>query len=100
LTGCPRCRLTQTMGTLRRRPVPLATDEQIIRALAGVAGRSSPRFQRFRHAGKSYIAFEGAVPAFKAGTLVATGYSFSVVADGHAPTADELSAALLSFEGP
>jgi len=87
------------MGTLRRRPVPLATDEEIIRALAGVATRSSPRFQRFRHTGKSYIAFEGGVPAFKAGTLVATGYAFSVVADGHTPSVDELSAALLAFEG-
>ena len=86
------------MGTLRRRPVPLATDEQIIRALAGVATRSSARFERFRHAGKSYIAFEGGVPAFKAGTLVATGYSVSVVADGHHPTPDELAAALDSLE--
>ena len=85
------------MGTLRRRPVPLATDEQIIRALAG-ATRSSPRFQRFRHASKSYLAFEGGVPAFKAGTLVATGYRHSVVADGHTPSVDELSAAPLAFE--
>jgi hypothetical protein len=86
------------MGTLRRRPVPLATDEQIIRALAGVATRSSPRFQRFHYAGKSYVAFEGGVPAFKAGTLVATGYAVSVVADGHRPTPDELAAALEALE--
>ena len=86
------------MGTLRGRPVPLATDEQIIRALAGVATRSSVRFQRFRHASKSYLAFEGGVPAFKAGTLVATGYRHGVAADGHTPSVDELSAALLAFE--
>ena len=82
------------MGTLRRRPVPLATDEQIIRALAGVATRSSVRFERFRYADKSYLAFEGGVPAFKAGTLVATCYAISVVADGHRPTSDELAGAL------
>jgi prepilin-type processing-associated H-X9-DG protein len=86
------------MGTLRRRPVPLATDEQIIRALAGVATRSSPRFQRFHHAGKSYIAFEGGVPPFRAGTLVATGYAVSLMADGHVATPDELSAALDALE--
>jgi hypothetical protein len=34
------------------------------------------------------------VPAFKPGTLVATGYAVSVVADGHHPTPDELAAAL------
>jgi len=83
------------MGTLRRRPVPLATDEQIIRALASVATRSSPRFH---HAGKSYIAFEGGVPAFRAGTLVATGHAISVVADGHHPTPDELATALEVLE--
>ena len=43
---------------------------------------------------KSYIAYEGGVPAFKPGTLVATGYAIGVVADGHHPTPDELAAAL------
>ena len=55
---------------------------------------SSARFRRFQHAGKSYITFEGGVPPFKAGTLVATGFAVSVVADGHHPTPDELAAAL------
>jgi hypothetical protein len=50
--------------------------------------------RRFRHDGKSYIAYEGGVPGFKPGTLVATGYAVSVVADGHPPTLDELAAAL------
>jgi hypothetical protein len=50
--------------------------------------------RRFRHAGKSYIAYESGVPGFRAGTLVATGYAVSVVADGHHPTPDELAAAL------
>jgi hypothetical protein len=50
--------------------------------------------RRFHHAGKSYIAYEGGVPGFKPGTLVATGYAISVVADDHHPTPDELAAAL------
>ena len=67
-------------------------NEQIIRALAG------SRFRRFHHAGKSYLAFEGGVPAFKPGTLVAPGYAVSVVADGHVPGANELAAALAALE--
>jgi len=55
--------------------------------------------RRFTHAGKPYIAYEGAVPAFKPGTLVATGYAVSVVADGHKATVDELASALDAFEG-
>jgi hypothetical protein len=54
--------------------------------------------RRFRHDGKSYIAYEGGVPGFKPGTLVATGYAVSVVADGHHPNPDELAAALDSVE--
>jgi hypothetical protein len=54
--------------------------------------------RRFRHDGKSYIAYEGGVPAFKPGTLVATGYAISVVADGHRPTPNELAAALDTVE--
>jgi hypothetical protein len=54
--------------------------------------------RRFHHAGKSYIAYGGGVPGFKAGTLVATGYAVSVVADGHHPTADELATALAALE--
>jgi hypothetical protein len=50
--------------------------------------------RRFRYDGRSYIAYEGGVPAFKPGTLVATGYAVSVVADGHHPTPNELAAAL------
>ena len=58
-----------------------------------------PRHVRhFRHAGKPYIAYEGGVPGFKPGTLVATGYAVSVVADGHHPTPDELAAALDAIE--
>ena len=53
---------------------------------------------RFGHAGKSYIAYERGVPGFKPGTLVATGYAVSVVADSHHPTPDELSAALEAIE--
>jgi hypothetical protein len=34
----------------------------------------------------------------KPGTLVATGYAVSVVADGHHPTPDELAAALDAIE--
>jgi hypothetical protein len=48
--------------------------------------------------GKSYIAYEGGVPAFTPGTLVATSYAVSVVADGHHPTPDELAAALAAPE--
>jgi hypothetical protein len=55
--------------------------------------------RRFRHAGKSYIAYEGGVPGFTPGTLVATGYAVSVVAEGHHPTPDELAAALDALEG-
>jgi hypothetical protein len=54
--------------------------------------------RRFRHDGKSYIAYEGGVPAFKPGTLVATGYAVRVVADGHHPMPDELAAALDAVE--
>jgi hypothetical protein len=54
--------------------------------------------RRFRYAGESYIAYGGGVPGFKAGTLVATGYAVSVVADGHRPTSDELAAALDALE--
>ena len=50
--------------------------------------------RRFRHGGESYIAYEGGVPGFKPGTLVATGYAVSVVAEGQHPTPDELAAAL------
>ena len=58
-----------------------------------------PRHVRhFLHAGKFYIAYEGGVPGFKPGTLVATGYAVSVVADGHHPTPDELAAALVAAE--
>jgi hypothetical protein len=71
-----------------------------LRALALVpdqfklAGATSDR----SHAGKSHIAYEGGVPGFKPGTLVATGYAVSVVADGHRPTPDELAAALDAIE--
>ena len=69
-------RLTQDMAGLHQKLMP-------------------PRHvRRFRHAGKSYIAYEGGVPGFKAGTLVATGYAVSVVADGHHPAPGELAAAL------
>jgi hypothetical protein len=54
--------------------------------------------RRFRHEGKPYIAYEGGVPGFEPGTLVATGYAVSVVADGHHPRRDELAAALDAVE--
>ena len=54
--------------------------------------------RRFCHDGKPYIAYGGGVPGFKPGTLVATGYAVSVVADGHHPTPDELAAALNAAE--
>jgi hypothetical protein len=63
------------MGGLTRQPVPPATDDEIIRALTPSAARPSMRTRHFRHAGKSYIAYEGGVPGFKPGTLVATGYA-------------------------
>ena len=68
--------------------------------MGGLHGKPTrPRHvRRFRHDGKSYIAYEGGVPAFKPGTLVATGYAISVVADGHRPTPDELAAALEAVE--
>jgi hypothetical protein len=87
------------MGGLRRKSVPPPpTDDEIIRALARVPGQL-PRFRRFRHAGKSYVADEAGVPPSKPGTLVATGYAVSVVADGHRPNVDEMAAALDAFEG-
>ena len=94
-----RCsRLSQGMGGMHRKPIPPGTDDEIVRALA----RSSLPFLRsvrqVLHAGKSYIAYEGGVPGFKPGTLVATGYAVSVVADGHRPTPDELAAALKAVE--
>jgi hypothetical protein len=55
--------------------------------------------RRFYHRGKAYLAFQGGVPTLPAGTPVATGYAVSVVADGHTPSVDELSATLLAFEG-
>ena len=78
------------MGGLRREGMPVAAFNEIARALA--RGQASAR--QFLHAGKSYIAYRGAVPAFKPGTLVATGYAVSVVADGHRPAPDQLAAAL------
>jgi hypothetical protein len=84
------------MGGLTRNPVPPGTDDEIIRTLARAA--ASVRARRFRHADKAYIAYEGGVPAFTPGTLVATGYAVSVVADGHRATVDELAAALDAFE--
>jgi hypothetical protein len=45
-----------------------------------------------------YPPYIGAVPAFKPGTLVATGYAITVVADGHVATAQELAAALETVE--
>ena len=86
------------MGGLRRNPIPPVTDDELVLALARVPGRTSVRARRFRHTGKSYIAYEGGVPAFKPGTLVATGYAVSVVADGHHPTPDELAAAFDTAE--
>lgn len=80
------------MGGLRREGMPVAAFKEIARALA--RGQASIHARQFLHAGKSYIAYQGAVPAFKPGTLVATGYAVSVVADGHHPTPDELAAAL------
>jgi hypothetical protein len=69
--------------------------------MAGLHQKPMPprHVRRFRHDGKSYIAYEGGVPAFKLGTLVATGYAVSVVVDGHRPTPDELAAALDALEG-
>ena len=68
--------------------------------MGGLHGKPmSPRHVRhFRHAGKFYFAYEGSVPGFKPGTLVATGYAISVVADGHHPAPDELAAALEAVE--
>ena len=76
--------------------MPVAAFNEIARALA--RGKASVHARRFTHAGKSYTAYQGAVPGFKPGTLVATGYAVSVVADGHRPTPDELAAALEAVE--
>jgi hypothetical protein len=86
------------MGGLRRKPIPPGTDVEIIRALARSSSPFSRSVRKFWHFGKSYIAYEGGVPAFKPGTLVATGYALSVVADGHNPSAEELAAALDAVE--
>jgi hypothetical protein len=72
--------------------MPVAAFNEIARALA--RGKASVQLRRFIHAGKSYIAYQGAVPGFQPGTLVATGYAFSVVADDHQPAPEELAAAL------
>jgi len=72
--------------------MPVAAFDEIARALA--RGLASAHARRFTHAGKSYVAYQGAVPGFKPGTLVATGYAVSVVPDGHHPTPEELAAAL------
>jgi hypothetical protein len=76
--------------------MPAAAFNEIARALA--CGQASVQSQRFLHAGQPYIVYQGAVPGFKAGTLVATGYSASVVADGHYPSPDEFAAALDAIE--
>jgi hypothetical protein len=87
------------MGGLHRKPIPPGTDDEIVSALARSSSPFSCHVRRFYHAGKSYIAYEGGVPGFKPGTLVATGYAVNVVADGHVPGADELAAALDALEG-
>jgi hypothetical protein len=87
------------MGGLRRKPIPPGTDDEIVHALARSSSPSSRHVQHFHNAGKPYIAYQGGVPAFKPGTLVATGYAVSVVADAHHPTPDELAAALDALEG-
>jgi len=87
------------MGGLRRKPIPPGTDDEIVRALARSSSPFVRHVRQFLHDGKSYIAYEGGVPGFMPGTLVATGYAVSVVADGHHPTADELWAALDALEG-
>ena len=76
--------------------MPVAAFNEIARALA--RGQASIHARQFLHAGKSYIAYRGAVPAFRPGTLVATGYAVSVVADGHRAKPDELAAALDAIE--
>jgi hypothetical protein len=77
-----------------RKPIPPRTDDEIVRALARLSSPFSRQVRQFLHAGKSYIAYQGGVPVFKPGTLVATGYAFSVVADGHRATSDALATAL------
>jgi hypothetical protein len=86
------------MGGLRREGMPVAAFNEIARALA--RGQASVHARRFAHAGKSYIVYQGAVPGFHPGTLVATGYAVSVVADGHHPMPEELAAALEAIEKP
>ena len=86
------------MGGLTRKPIPPGTDDEMIRAFARSSSPFSRSVRQFWHFGKSYIAYEGGVPAFKPGTLVATGYAVSVVADGNKPSAEELAAALDAVE--
>jgi hypothetical protein len=86
------------MGGLSRKTMPENTDDEIVRALARSSSPFTRHVQHFRHAGKSYIAYEGGVLGFKPGTLVATGYAVSVVADGHHPTPDQLAAGLDAIE--
>ena len=82
------------MGELPRKPIQPGADDEIVRAVARSSSPFSRSVRQFLHAGKSYIAYESGVPGFKPGTLVATGYTVTVVADGHDPTPDELAAAL------
>ncbi len=89
---------SRDMGGLRRKPIPSGTDDEIVHALAHSSSPSARHVRHFRHAGKFYLAYEGGVPGFKPGTLIATGYAVSVVADGHRPTSDELAAALEAIE--
>ena len=84
------------MGGLRREGMLVAAFAEIARAFARC--RVLVRARRFRHAGKSYLVYRGRVPELRPGTLVATGYGVSIIADGHSPTVDELAAALEAIE--
>jgi hypothetical protein len=98
LTSTAGSRIFRQMGGLTRQPVPPATDDEIIAALARSSARTSVRAWRFKHASKSYIAYEGGIPALPPGTIVATSHAFSIVADGHRASADELATAIVAFE--
>jgi hypothetical protein len=54
------------MGGLRRKPIPPDTDDEVVRALARSSAPFSRHVRHFRHAGKSFIAYEGGVPTLKA----------------------------------
>jgi hypothetical protein len=78
------------MDGLRRKPVPLGTDDELARAW---------RARRHHHRVTSGAsAMPASIPVLPAGTIVATGHACSILGGGHVPSADELATAMAAFE--